>query len=266
MEYFAKIIYEQRTGNKNLWKYTFLDVRTNKEDCFYNNYRINYIPSLARKLNLIESDKHPKFLQSPFKQDVVNIDAKLLQEETTIQLRRGLEKDVEKTEKKFAKKKIKLIERAEHLIDLRTGKKQKKFTQKDIALVRNKSTRTIRRWEKPSLVFHKVGRKQKVVLYDLLLLMHHVFKYPKVFQQERSDYIFEKTGRRYSQQIISLVLKKLGIHRKVIPYRYSKQKILMAEYWKFVSETVPNLPPHRLLSLDESGFSTTTIQRINVRF
>ncbi|CAG8523045.1 7145_t:CDS:2, partial [Cetraspora pellucida] len=212
------------------------NVETNKEDCFYNNYRIKYIPNLAGKLNLIESDKHPNFLQSPFKQDVANIDAKLLQEETTIQLRRGLEKDVEKTEKKFAKKKIKLVERAEYLISLR---KQKIFSQKQIAFAHNKSTRTIRRWENPPLTFKKTGRKQKIVTYDLLLLIHHIYNYSLVFQQERSDYILEKTGHRYSQQVISLALKRLGLPRKV----------------------VPNLPPHRLLSLDETGFSLNMVPR-----
>lgn len=251
MEYTAKIIRQQRTINKNIWKCYFLNLETNEEDWFLNNYPINYIPNLAGKLTLIESENHPKFYES-FKQDVANIDAKLLQEETTIQLRRGLEKDIEKTEKKFAKKRIKLIERAEHLISLR---EQKEFTQKAIARVRNKNVRTIRRWEKPSLVFHKVGRKQKITTYDLLLLIHHVYNYPRVIQQERSDYILDKTGRRYSQQIISLVLKKLGLPRKVIPYRYSKQKNLMLEFWKFVNEIVPSLPPHRLLSLDETSFS-----------
>src|SRR6185312_6614607 len=118
----------------------------------------------------------------------------------------------------FSKKKVKLIKRAEHLISLR---KQKEFTQKEIARVYDKNVRTIRRWEKPTLIFHKVGRKQKITTYDLLLLIHHVYNYPRIIQQERSDYILGKTSRRYSQQIISLVLKKLGLPRKVIPYRYS---------------------------------------------
>jgi|ERR1043166_2174214 hypothetical protein len=145
MEYNAIITREEKTTNKNVLKYWFLDVETNKEDSFLSNYPIrNYIPNLEGKLKLIESDKHPKFFED-FKQDVDKIDEKLLQEETTIQLRRGLEKDIKKTEERLAKKRIRLIERAEHLIGLRTGKKGKKFTQKDIALVRNKSTRTIRR-------------------------------------------------------------------------------------------------------------------------
>jgi hypothetical protein len=91
--------------------------------------------------------------------------------------------------------------------------------------------------------------------------MSSVFKQSDVIQEERANYIFDKTGRRYKQQIISLNLKRLGLPRKVIPYRYSQQKALMAEYWKFITETVPSLPPHRLLSLDETGFSTNLALR-----
>jgi hypothetical protein len=69
-----------------------------------------------------------------------------------------------------------------------------------------------------------------MISYDLLLLIHHVFNYPIVTQQERSDYIFEKSGRRYSQQVISLTLKRFGFSRKVVPYSYSKQKKLMVEF------------------------------------
>ena len=66
--------------------------------------------------------------------------------------------------------------------------------------------------------------------YDLLLLMSSVFKEPRTTQEERANYIHKKTGRQYSQQIISLNLKRLGLPRKVIPYRYSQQKVLMFEY------------------------------------
>jgi hypothetical protein len=45
-----------------------------------------------------------------------------------------------------------------------------------------------------------------------------------------ADYVFQKTGRQYSQQIISITLKKHGITRKVIPYRHPKQKALMPQF------------------------------------
>ena len=250
MEYLAKIIHEQRTGNKNLWKYTFLDVEANKEEFFYNNYRVNYLPSIEGKLSLIESDEHPKFFQS-FEQDIISADKEICQPEISNQLRRSWEKGVQKAENKLAKKKIKLIERAKYLASLRS---RKILSQKELAIAHRRSTRTIRRWEKGEFSYQKTGRKQKMISYDLLLLIHHVFNYPIVTQQERSDYIFEKSGRRYSQQVISLTLKRFGFSRKVVPYSYSKQKKLMVEFWKFVNEIVPKLPQHRLLSLDESNF------------
>ncbi|WNE40807.1 MAG: hypothetical protein mread185_000264 [Mycoplasmataceae bacterium] len=251
-EYLAIITGEQKTTNKNVWKYNFVDTKTNKGDFFLNNYRINYIPNLKGELKLFESDNHPKFYED-FQQDVANFDEKLFQQEATIKLSRGLEREIAATEKRFSKKRINLIERSKHLISLRS---QKEFTQKEIARVYNKSTRTIRRWEKPRLIFQRAGRKPVMTNYHLILLIDHVFKCPKLFQQERIDYIFAKTDQSYSQQVISLNLKRLGLHRKVIPYYYTQQKALMYEYWKFVSEIIPNLPPHLLLALDESGFST----------
>lgn len=35
----------------------------------------------------------------------------------------------------------------------------------------------------------------------------------------------------------------------------------MERYWKFVNETIPSLPSHRLLALDESGFATNLALR-----
>ena len=129
MEYLAKILHQQKTTNKNVWKITFWDGEKDREDWFLNNYPINYIPNLEGKLKLVENEKHPKFYED-FQQDVDNVDEKLFQQDATIQLRRSLEKDIEKTEKKFAKKRAKLIERAEHLIGLRIGKKIKKFPER----------------------------------------------------------------------------------------------------------------------------------------
>jgi len=71
MEYLAKIIHEQKY--KKFWKYGFIDLQTGWKNWFCNNYRINYIPGLSGKLNLLEGNKHPKSFQS-FEQDIKNVD------------------------------------------------------------------------------------------------------------------------------------------------------------------------------------------------
>lgn len=64
MEYFAKILHEERCEN-GLLKHTFLDIETSQIDCFYHNERINHIPHLPGKLNLsLGNEEECKFYQS----------------------------------------------------------------------------------------------------------------------------------------------------------------------------------------------------------
>jgi len=101
VEYLAKIIKEERSENKKFWKYTFIDVRTKKIDCFYNNYRINFNPNRIGRLKLLESSKHQlKFFQS-FEQDIEEEEEKtltLLEEDTN--------QEVEVRENKLTQRKI----------------------------------------------------------------------------------------------------------------------------------------------------------------
>jgi hypothetical protein len=58
MEYIAKIFQEHKL--ESLWKYEFLDIQTNKQDCFYHYQQISYDPNVAGKLTLTTD----KFFQS----------------------------------------------------------------------------------------------------------------------------------------------------------------------------------------------------------
>jgi hypothetical protein len=103
MEYIAKIVQEQLITNKQIWKYDFLDIQTNKKDFFYYDKQINYASNLVGKLNLYE-DKSFK----SFEQDLDNTTERLeIESETT--------KNIEKTLNHFKKRKIKLTFDLEHL-------------------------------------------------------------------------------------------------------------------------------------------------------
>ncbi len=253
MEYIAKIIGERRTKNKQFWQYYFLDLQTGQEDRFYNNYRINYVPDLVGKLNLLENNKYPKLFQS-FEQDVNNVVKEFQYLETSILLQGEVKKDI----RNFTRKSVKLFIEPEHIIRLQ----QMGFTQKQIAFAYKKSERTIRRWLKPVYYLRqKVGRKEKIYGRVLVLLYLHVFKHPTATQQERADYLFDQTGRSFSQQIVSLALRRIGITYQVIPYRYSKQKALLPQLWEFIQMIKPLLQSQYLLAADESGFSLNLAPR-----
>ena len=87
MEYFAKIIQEQRNESKLFWKYTFVDLQTRKEDYFLSDYQIDYLPSLAGRLKLWEDNvnQQSKTYQS-FEQAIDNTTERFENLETLIQL------------------------------------------------------------------------------------------------------------------------------------------------------------------------------------
>jgi hypothetical protein len=68
-----------------------------------------------------------------------------------------------------------------------------------------------------------------------------------------SDYVFERTDKRFSIATIFLVLKKIKYSCQTIPYRHPQQKQNFPEVIEFM-ERVNDLPPKRILSTDESGF------------
>ena len=63
MQHLAKILHEQR--EENLWKYDFIDIKTKEEDCFYHTNRLNDIPHLPGKLDILfDNEEQCYFLQS----------------------------------------------------------------------------------------------------------------------------------------------------------------------------------------------------------
>src|SRR5688572_7428432 len=102
MEYFAKIIHEQKIKER-FWKYeyTFLDVQTGKIDYFRHNKKVNYASTkLTGKLKLSESDGckfYQSFDQEDFKPD---------KEKTLTQLEKFASQGIEELESKIAKKTI----------------------------------------------------------------------------------------------------------------------------------------------------------------
>src|SRR4051812_27180377 len=132
MEYLVKIVSEQRSKNKGFWEYNFLDIQTDKEDYFYNNYRINYIPNQEYKLNLSESDKDFKLFQS-LEENIANTIDKNQKEKVLIQLERLV---IQRTKKR---RKLKLI--PQEIRDL----KKEGLSQKRIAKFCRVNERTIRR-------------------------------------------------------------------------------------------------------------------------
>ena len=81
------------------------------------------------------------------------------------------------------------------------------------------------------------GRKPTMTEDDFLLLLFLTIspKYNAKTQQWKSDYIFDKTGHRYSQQVLSYNLKKYSeLTGKRATKRYSDQDL--EEIFKFLKE------------------------------
>ncbi|CAI2196917.1 20686_t:CDS:2, partial [Funneliformis geosporum] len=70
--------------------------------------------------------------------------------------------------------------------------------------------------------------------------------------REMSDYIFDKTDKRFCVATIFLVLKKIKYSYQVIPYRHPQQKANLVDVIEFM-ERANKLPPRQILSTDESG-------------
>ena len=79
MEYLAKIFQEHKL--ESLWKYEFLDIQTNKQDCFYHDQQISYDPNVTGKLTL----NADKFFQS-FEKEVIEEKKRINLDETFAKL------------------------------------------------------------------------------------------------------------------------------------------------------------------------------------
>ena len=94
MEYTARIIQEQKAEN-GFWKYDFLDSQTRKEDYFYSHGRIDYIPNVLGRLELLFDNQNQAKLFQSFEQG-------LEEEEILAQFEEGAEQSNEKLEINFA--------------------------------------------------------------------------------------------------------------------------------------------------------------------
>lgn len=93
-----------------------------------------------------------------------------------------------------------------------------------MANIYQKSERTIYRWIKVNnQPKQKEGRKPKIDKNSLEILLDYVEKNNTATQQEMADYLTKQTNQVFSQQIVSLTLKRENITRKKVSYQYSEQ-------------------------------------------
>ncbi|KLL03170.1 MAG: transposase [Mycoplasmataceae bacterium CE_OT135] len=238
MELLAKIIQEQKI-KEGFWKYkyTFLDIQTSKIDYFRHNKKINYTPKIIGKLKLFE-DNGLKFYQL-FNQDEFIPSKENEKEKTLTWLEKNASQNIEKLTNKFAKKIISF--EPSELVEILESFHETYKTWKKAAKKLHRTDRTLRNWRKladqPPKVPKKKGRKSVIYEDDFLLLLFltNSPKYNTETQKWKSDYIFEETGRRYSQQVLSYNLKKYSeLTGKRATKRYSEQDL--EEIWKFLKE------------------------------
>ncbi|CFW92816.1 protein of unknown function [endosymbiont DhMRE of Dentiscutata heterogama] len=246
MEFLAKIIKGERNKNKQFWKYTFIDIQTGKEDWFLNNYRIGYIPSLSGKLKL-EWDKNGNYkLYQDFKQD-----EEFEEEEGIDWLEEELGKGTKKIDDKLARRPIKF--KHQDLVEFVEGLKKSGVPYKEIATGLKRSDRMLRYWRKPIVKpLQKVGAKRRFDRKCLHYLLSSIHTKKAKTLREMSDYVFDKTDKRFCVATIYLVLKKIKYSYQVVPYRHPQQKQNLPEVIEFM-ERVNKLPPRQILSTDESG-------------
>lgn len=91
-------------------------------------------------------------------------------------------------------------------------------------------------------------KKFKAILY------FYLWDNPKSYQRETVKYFKEKYGVELHRSTISRATKEIKFRRKKIPYRYSKQKELLLQFWEFIKKMKPLLKSPYLLAFDESGF------------
>ena len=195
MEYIAEITNEERSRNKQFWKYTFRDVKTNKIDWFLNNYSIPYIRGLVGRLKLKWDGKRQCWLYQDFNQNIDNLrDVEEeglslgLWEEVFEKKIKGVESELVRTLPKPFKNYEEFIERLHWLY-------KKLGSWKKVAESYNKPTRSVRRWRnKPFRPKQKRGPKFKIDQKSFYHLIHSIQTEEAQTLKEASNYVFNKTG------------------------------------------------------------------------
>nr|CAG8453308.1 823_t:CDS:10 [Entrophospora candida] len=196
--YLAKIIGETRLENGKFYKYDFINLKTGCEDYFLNNHQLTYIPHLLGKLNLLESDKHPKFYQS-FEQDIDNVGKENQGERALTQLLgkniQGIE-EIDSEPIKEAKLKLSARQINEMIA--------KGLTPKVIVNIARVSERTIYRRRKiiNQSIPLKTGRKPKILGSILEVLYSYVFKNNRTTQKDMVNYLFQEMGLKMIKPLL----------------------------------------------------------------
>ncbi|MCE8163705.1 MAG: IS630 family transposase [Candidatus Moeniiplasma glomeromycotorum] len=249
MEYLAKIIKGERSPNKQLWRYTFLDLKTSETDWFINNHRISYIPDLVGKLELIwDKTERYKIYQS-FTQDIVNLTEE--EEEILFYSQDKTDLDTKRIAKNLIRKK-----RAELTTRQIVKLRKNNLSWGWISDFYEVSKRDIRRKRNPKNIkdLQKAGRKRKIDRKTLYYLLSYLSK-KKATLKKMSDYLYKEpeVNQRFSISTIFLALKRIKYSWQVISYRNPRRKSNFMEVIEFI-EKVNELPPRQLLATDESGY------------
>jgi transposase len=251
MEYFAKIFKKERIS-KQFWRYTFLDVKTDKTDWFINNYRINYISGLVGRLKLSWDKNEQCKLYQGFDQNIA--DLKEVGEEESLGLwEEKFEKKISGLEEEITCRPINFFKTYEELVEFLKGLHDMDKNWIKTAKRFKKTDRTLRRWRKnPIAPLRKVGRKFKIDRKSFYHLIYSIQTEKAKMLKEVSNCVFKETHLRLSVSTIYRVLKKIGYSYQVIHYRHPQQKQNLPEVVDFM-EKVGELPPRQLLATDESG-------------
>ncbi|RHZ37187.1 hypothetical protein [endosymbiont GvMRE of Glomus versiforme] len=176
MEYIVKIIREERSKNKQFWRYTFIDVKTGKENWFIRNCQINYISGLIGRLKLDWDENRKCNLYRDFSQNIA--DLKETEEEEDLGLwEEKFEKKIQQLESKLIHEPPKLFKTHEKLIEYLNKEYKDLSSWEKVAFKLEKPSRTLRRWRKK--VFRpqqKKGPKFKIdrkSFYHLVLSLQN---------------------------------------------------------------------------------------------
>ena len=131
---------------------------------------------------------------------------------------------------------------------------EKGLTQKDIGEVYQRSDRTVRNWKKwIASNLQKRGRKLKIVGNALELLLSYDEDDNTATLRELSDYLFKKTGQRFSQATIFRVLEKEKVSLKKAEKQYSEQDEKKVK--QFIADNSWLLSLSSFSAIDECGFN-----------
>jgi len=134
-------------------------------------------------------------------------------------------------------------------------------SSKQVAKAYKVNIRTARRYLKQRTIL-KIGRKPKIENINIIVLINrYLVENNDASQAEMAEFLFERTGKRLSQQTISWTLKKYNISYKKINYYYSEQLDHTEKVKHFLDVVLPSLPQPYILALDECGFKLNEAPR-----